>query len=57
MKPYGVKRNWNNDILVKNGVAQRRKTHTKWKKLMHRKARRTDRYTIRREVCQIIKYK
>lgn len=41
MKPYGVKRSWNNDILVKNGVAQRRKTHTKWKKLMHRRERRT----------------
>lgn len=47
MKPYGVKRAWNNDIMVKNGVAQRRGKHRKWQKVMHRRERRVTKYLLK----------
>lgn len=46
MKPYGVKRNWNStEDYKKNGKAQRPKSHTKIKKILHRRARRVSRNT------------
>ena len=53
MKPYGVKRNWNEEeIYVKNGCAQRRGQHRKWQKLGHRKIGRITRQSLKKNPAE-----
>ena len=48
MKPYGVKRNWNEtEDCLRNGRAYRNRTHRKILKMLHRRARRLVRLTMR----------
>jgi hypothetical protein len=51
MKPYGVKRNWNEvEDYVKKGRRKRRSTQGKDKRMLHRKERRTSKHTLKLEI-------
>jgi hypothetical protein len=50
MKPYGLKRNWNEyEDYARNGRAYRNKTHRKCTKMLHRKERRITKYQLNKE--------
>ncbi len=53
MKPYGLKRDWNEwEDYARDGRAYKQKTHRKETKFLHRKARRTTKLLLKNNLIE-----